>query len=46
VVELRVHMLGAVQLPQGGLPRLPRLTHLEFYLPAERSWGEWHVIVC
>ena len=37
--ELRIHMLGAVQLPQGGLPCLPSLTHLEFYLPDERNWG-------
>jgi hypothetical protein len=33
-------MLGAVQLPPGGLPCLPSLTHLEFYLPDERNWGE------
>jgi hypothetical protein len=23
-----------------GLPCLPSLTHLEFYLPDERNWGE------
>jgi hypothetical protein len=40
VRELRLHMLGAVELPPGGLPRLPSLTHLEFYLPDERNWGE------
>ena len=34
-------MLGAVELPPGGLPRLPSLTHLKFYLPDERNWGEW-----
>jgi len=40
VCELQLHMLGAVTLPAGGLPRLPNLTHLEFYLPDERNWGE------
>jgi hypothetical protein len=39
VKELRIHMLGAVHLPPGGLPTLPSLTHLEFYLPDERNWG-------
>lgn len=39
VCELRLHMLGSVVLPPGGLPCLPRLTHLEFYLPGERNWG-------
>ncbi len=39
VKELRIHMLGAVSLPRGGLPTLPSLTHLEFYLPDERNWG-------
>jgi hypothetical protein len=40
VRELRLHMLGTVNLPPGGLPRLPSLTHLEFYLPDEHNWGE------
>jgi hypothetical protein len=29
-----------VRLPRGGLPLLPLLTRLEFYLPGERNWGE------
>ena len=42
VCELRLYMLGSVLLPPGGLPQLPSLTHLEFYLPGERNWGECH----
>jgi hypothetical protein len=38
--QLRLHMLGEVRLPAGGLPWLPLLTRLEFYLPDERNWGE------
>jgi hypothetical protein len=43
--QLRLHMLGEVRLPAGGLPWLPLLTRLEFYLPDERNWGECYVIV-
>jgi hypothetical protein len=45
--QLRLHMLGEVRLAGGGLPWLPLLTRLEFYLPDERNWGE-HVlrVVC
>jgi hypothetical protein len=44
--QLRLHMLGEVRLPAGGLPWLPLLTRLEFYLPDERNWGECYVTCC
>ncbi|WIA21923.1 hypothetical protein OEZ85_004290 [Tetradesmus obliquus] len=36
--QLRLHMLGEVRLAGGGLPWLPHLSRLEFYLPDERNW--------
>jgi hypothetical protein len=36
-------VLEEVRLPAGGLPWLPLLTRLEFYLPDERNWGECYV---
>uniref|UniRef100_A0A383VC31 Uncharacterized protein n=1 Tax=Tetradesmus obliquus TaxID=3088 RepID=A0A383VC31_TETOB len=36
--QLRLHMLGEVRLAGGGLPWLPHLSWLEFYLPDERNW--------